>query len=348
MLNNLRLLNFRSYRDDVFEFDNSINIIVGPNAIGKTNLIEAIIFILKGSSFRVKDSDLINYGQKFLRVETNINNEQRIGLISKTAEKSNKTFKINDKTIKRLSKNHIYPSVLFEPNHLNLFILNKEYRRKYLDELVASINPEHSKLTTSYQRVLLQRNNLLKKNKIKELFPWNIRLSQLSGQIIKNRITLINTINPEVESIYQRISDSNTKIYLKYIGSLDYQDHETKFLKYLEEEALSDQLKGFTQKGAHRDDFSVEINQKNSNQNASRGELRSIVMSLKISEKNILEERFNQKIIFILDDVFSELDGQRRKYLLNELKNNQTFITTTDADMVINHLNNRYKIIALI
>ncbi len=348
MISSLKLQNFRSYKDEAFEFDNGINIIVGPNAIGKTNLIEALVFILKGSSFRVKDVDLIKDNEDFLRLEINIKDEERQVLVSRQQEKTTKTFKLNDKKYKRLSKNHTYPIVLFEPNHLNLFILNKEYRRKYLDDLVSEIEPEHNKIISQYYRALTQRNNLLKKGQLNNLFPWNLRLSQLSGKIIKNRILLIKEINPKIQKIYQKLSDSNQEVSLNYISDIDINNYETKFLNYLEKNALDDQKVGFTQRGIHREDFSAKIDDRNSTRKASRGEQRSVILSLKIAEKLILEEYQKRDVVFILDDVFSELDGQRRKFLLEEIKNNQSFITTTDADMVINHLNGSYKIIALV
>ncbi len=348
MISSLRLQNFRSYKDEAFEFDNGINIIVGPNAIGKTNLIEALVFILKGYSFRVKDIDLIKDNEEFLRLEINIKDEQRQVLVNKQQEKTIKNFKLNDKNYKRLTKNHIYPIVLFEPTHLNLFVLNKDYRRKYLDDLVSEIEPEHPKIISQYNRALIQRNNLLKKGQLNNLFPWNLRLSQLSGQIIKNRGLLIKEINPRIRKIYQKLSDSNQEVSLSYISNIDLNNYETKFLNYLEKNALDDQRVGFTQKGIHRDDFSAKIDDRNSTRKASRGEQRSIILALKIAEKLILEEYQKRDVIFILDDVFSELDGQRRKFLLDEIKNNQSFITTTDADMVINHLNDNYKIIALV
>lgn len=348
MVSSLRLQNFRSYKDEAFEFDKGINIIVGPNAIGKTNLIEAIVFILKGSSFRVKDIDLIKDKEDFLRLEVNIGPEERFVVINKEDEKTNKTFKLNDKNYKRLTKNHTYPIVLFEPNHLNLFILNKEYRRKFLDDLVSIIEPEHPKLLSQYNRALIQRNNLLKKGQLRNLFPWNLRLSQLSGQIIKNRTALIKEINPKIGKIYQKLSDSNQKIVISYESNIDLNNYETRFLDYLENYAWEDQQVGYTQKGIHRDDFSVAIDTRNTSKKASRGEQRSIILALKIAEKLILEDYQDKKVVFILDDVFSELDGQRRKFLLDEIKNNQSFITTTDADMVVNHLDDSYKIIALI
>lgn len=348
MINSIKVQKFRSYKNEAFEFDEGINIIVGPNAIGKTNLIEALIFVLKGSSFRAKDIDLIKDGEESLRIEANNDGQERIVVVSRQEEKSTKTFKINDKEYRRIGKNQAQPMVIFEPNHLNLFILNKEYRRKFLDELVIEIEPDHSRIIKQYYRALIQRNSLLKKGQTKNLFPWNLRLSQLSGQIIKNRTSLLKEINPRAQAIYQKLADSNQQMQLKYISDIDLNNYETKFLEYLEKNFIYDQQAGFTQKGIHREDFTAEIDGKNSLKKASRGEQRSIVIALKVAEKLILEDRQDKKVIFVLDDVFSELDGQRRKFLLEEIKNNQSFITTTDADMVVNHLSGNFKIIALI
>ena len=347
MINSLKLQNFRNYRLEIFEFDPSINIIVGPNGVGKTNLLEAILFLCQGTSYRAKDIDLINYNNETFQIEIEIGNQSRSARLSRNNLNS-KQFIINTKNLKLLTKNNRLPVILFEPNDLVLLNESKENRRKFLDTTIAQTTTGYSKILNQYQRTLTQRNKLLKMNAVAEqLFPWNIKLSQLAGQIIKFRLQLIDDINKNIEQIYTTISGKKTTLKLNYLSLIPTNNYETNLLQELENNFHLDKLKGHTSLGTHRDDFELILNNHQANKTASRGETRSLVLALKISQKYIIESTLLKKAIFLLDDVFSELDGQRRKFLLKELKNNQTFITTTDADMIINHLDGKYKIIPI-
>ncbi len=347
MINSLKLQNFRNYSLEIFEFDPLINIIVGPNGVGKTNLLEAILFLCQGTSYRAKDIDLINYNNETSQIEIEIGNQSRSVRLSRNNLKT-KQFTINTKNLKLLSKNNRLPVILFEPNDLTLLSESKENRRKFLDSTITQTTTGYSKILNQYQRTLIQRNKLLKMNSTAEqLFPWNIKLSQLAGQIIKFRLHLVNDINQNIEQIYATISGKKTTLQVNYLSSIPTNNYETNLLKELETNLQIDKLKGHTSFGAHRDDFELILNNHQANKTASRGETRSLVLALKISQKYIIESALQKKAIFLLDDVFSELDGQRRKFLLKELKGNQTFITTTDADMIINHLDGKHRIIPI-
>jgi DNA replication and repair protein RecF len=158
MITSIRLQNFRSYGDASFEFEPAVNIVVGPNASGKTNLLEAVLVLARGNSFRVRDSELVKFDKPWARLEANFKNHPRIVKI----QPPDKTYEIDGKVYKRLSLERTLPVVLFEPNHLQLLQRGPDQRRDYFDDLLERSQPTFKSLSSSYKRTLAQRNALLK------------------------------------------------------------------------------------------------------------------------------------------------------------------------------------------
>jgi DNA replication and repair protein RecF len=350
MIADINLQNFRSYKNDSFEFSDEVNIIVGPNASGKTNLIESILVLSKGKSYRAKDKELLKFGSDWLRLEAlTEGDKKRVLKIRKDAQPL-KSFEIESRQYTRLSPLTTLPLVLFEPNHLLMLSGGSERRRDYIDDLLEQTMPGYGSKRRQYKRVLAQRNALLKNSGNKhhdEIFPWNIRLSQLGGQIIKLRYNLLNKINVKIDSLYKELSKTTTNIKLLYETELTIENYETSLLKALEKNIELDKMRGFTTSGPHREDIKFLFNNRPSQEVASRGETRTLILGLKISELEFIEKTSKTKPILLLDDVFSELDGKRRHAVTDYLKKYQTFITTTDADAVIEHFTANANIIAL-
>src|SRR3989344_4461324 len=186
MINSLRLQNFRSYKDESLEFEKGVNIIVGPNASGKTNLLEAILVACTGDSYRAKDVELVRFGQKWARLDAQYDEQPRSIKIKLNPDKlvSSKTFEISSKPYKRPPFEKTIPVVLFEPEHLQLLNGQPELRREFLDSLLEKTLAGYSQLRRQYQRTLRQRNALLKHGLAtanKQIFAWDIRLSELGG-----------------------------------------------------------------------------------------------------------------------------------------------------------------------
>lgn len=347
MVSSLRLQNFRSYSDKTFKFDPLTNVIVGPNTIGKTNIIEALLVSRTGSSHRAKDINLISFNKQWLRIEAYDNNIKRVVKIS-NGDRLLKAFEINDKLYKRLPTSLKLPIVFFEPNHLQLLNGSPEGRRAYLDSLIGQIDENYNLLIKKYLRVLAQRNSLLKKHSLaNEFFPWNIRLSQFAGRIVAARNKTIKQINNYLPATYNRLSGDNIKTSINYLTQLPIDNYETSFLKKLEINLEVDLKSGFTLIGPHRDDFVFMFNTHQANNYASRGELRTAVLALKIIELEIIKNQLKLEPIILLDDVYSELDSLRRRALTKSIKDNQTFITTTDADSIKNHFSKTSQMIKL-
>lgn len=350
MISSIRLQYFRSYKDAAFEFEKDVNIIVGPNACGKTNLLEAILVLSKGSSYRAKDNELLSFNERWSRLEMVEEGHLRV-LKLQLDQFPLKTFDIDGKIYKRLGINSRISVVLFEPNHLLLLTGSKDLRRSFLDDLLEQINEDYSTSKRHYQKALAQRNSLLKtvyKNGSKDqLFPWNIRLSQLAGNIVKNRSIIVEKINLIIQDIYSDLADGNKEVKIIYKPQLPVNNYESHHLNKLESLVDDDIRSGFTAYGPHRDDFVLTYNGIPANLVASRGEMRTGVLALKLSEIEIIEKELGKKAIFLLDDVFSELDGHRRHALIKRLRNIQSFITTTDADIVIKELAEKFNVIAI-
>lgn len=351
MLDSLRLQNFRSYKDASFEFESGVNIIVGPNASGKTNLLEAILVVSRASSYRGKDKDLIANETSWARLDATLGNRTRTIKIELAEEGSTttKTTLTDNKEYNRLPHTKRLPVVIFEPNHLRILSGSPENRRQFFDSIIAELVPGYSEKLRRYQRTLAQRNALLKqRGGPKQLFVWNIRLTELAQNIVDARQKLIDDINARLQTLYRKIAGNKlSQVELKYQASCSVRNYSASMLGQLENSYDREVIRGFTMCGPHRDDFQILLNGQNSSQTASRGETRTLLLAIKIIELELLEQATNQKPLLLLDDVFSELDGARRQALTKQISKHQTFITTTDADVVVQHFMDNCHIIPL-
>ena len=350
MITDLRLQHFRSYSDDSFEFQPGVNIIVGPNASGKTNLLEAILVLAAGSSYRVSDAELVRRDQPWARLDSHDSNDHDRTMKLVLDPRPFKTFEMSGKIIRRLSMRDKLPVVLFEPNHLQLLAGSPEQRRAYLDDLLEQTEVGYGSLRREYKRILAQRNSLLKQPSTLvsgQLFAWNIRLSEAAGRIVRARSTVTVALNDRLSSLYGDLSHSQTHVAMAYASRFIPDNYQSGLLKKLEADVALDQIRGYTGSGPHREDLLVTFDGQPAVLSASRGESRTAVLALKILELDMLRAARDTSPILLLDDVFSELDGTRRRALTNYLKDYQTFITTTDADVVIQNFTESCHIIAL-
>jgi DNA replication and repair protein RecF len=348
MITDLRLQNFRSYGDSSFELGKGVNIIVGPNASGKTNLLEALLVLARGGSYRAKDRELVRFDKPWARIDGH--NEtgalRTVKIINEP--RPDKQYELDGKTFKRLSMQHALPVVLFEPEDLRLLSGGPERRRDYLDDLLEQTSAGYGVLRRKYRRALAQRNNLLKRQgSAAQIFPWDVRLSELAGQVVRSRTLLTDRINEDIGKLYKKLSSTRIKASLEYRAAWPADNYESRLLKELENSLDLDRVRGFTGSGPHREDLAVRFNNRPIQETASRGEVRTAVLALKIIELKIIEELRGTSPLLLLDDVFSELDGRRRHSLTDYLAPYQTFITTTDADAVVGHFTETSNVIPL-
>lgn len=335
MINDIRLQHFRSYRDAFFELNPGVNIIVGPNASGKTNLLEAVLVVARGSSYRTRDNELVQFGSSWARLDAGTPAGTRTVKI-KTEGPSPKVFEIDGQIVTRLHQSRTVPVVLFEPNHLLLMSGSPELRRTFLDDLIEQSEAGFGAVRRHYKRVLSQRNSLLKKNPRdlhQQLFVWNLRLSELGGQVAARRADLVKRLTERAPQLYRQLANQDNELTLAYDSRFHLDRYESELLHKLEASIELDILRGFTAYGPHRDDLAVFIDGHPVQESASRGETRTIVLTLKLLELQQLEDAHAVRPLLLLDDVFSELDAGRRQALTAYVEPYQAFVTTTDADM---------------
>ena len=338
----LTITDFRNIESLEFEPHESVNIIFGQNAQGKTNLVEAIWLLTGAKSFRrVKsDSEYIRFSAKKSHIEADFFDGARIQNIELNIEDRRKALLNGIKVDSASELAQQFPAVVFSPSHLSLVHAGPSERRKFIDSCLCRISPKFIRTLNDYMRAVTQRNALLKDVRkssylLDTLDVWDQSIARTASLIIKMRTKLIDRLNDKAKRIYSGISMGNEEMSLSYINSLDVNydasqplsdicaDFYNK-LKY----HLSDDIKyGVTTLGAHRDDVSITLDGKNARNFASQGQSRSIVLALKLAESEILEEAFSTKPVILLDDVMSELDSARREYLLNHIGENQVFVT---------------------
>jgi DNA replication and repair protein RecF len=349
MIGSIRLQNFRSYGEASFEFEPGVNIVVGPNASGKTNLLEAVMLLARGSSYRARDIDLVRFDKPWARLEGNFDNHSRI-LKIQLGPIADKTFDLDGKVFKRLSYERTVPIVCFEPDHRQRRSRGPDQRRDYFDELLERSRPGYKALSNRYRRTLAQRNALLKHGRgraAQQLFAWDVRLSEAGSQIAGARQALTDDINSQIGKTYTRIARHKSQVEVVYGCQFPADNYASRMLSKLQSSVERDLERGFTGSGPHREDFTFYLNNQPAGLAASRGETRSLLLALKIFELGLIEKARGQKPIFLLDDVFSELDGARRRALVARLKKHQTIITTTDAEAVLEYFSATHKLIAL-
>jgi len=335
MVQSIVLKNYRSYDSASFEFSGGVSIVIGPNASGKTNLLEAIYLLSLGSSFRVSDKFLIKETNPWARVEGIFDESLRVLKLELDEPKTRKNFEINGVKKARLTYDQTIPVVLFEPDDIRMVGGSPERRREYIDRLLIQTIPTYKKSLLSYGRALKQRNTLLKKKtQPGDLFAWNIILARSAADIVHHRQALVGYLNEHISEVYSSIADSDQKTELTYKTTIHSDNYMNRMLRELERRTALDIERGYTSVGPHRDDLAIHLNGSVAMNSASRGEARTIMLALKVLEMHKLEESRRLQPILLLDDVFSELDGLRRRKLTQYLNNRQSIITTTDADVV--------------
>ncbi len=332
----LKLTNFRNYKYQEIEFNKNKNVIYGLNGQGKTNIIEAIYYFQSGKSYRCfKEKEIINFDESWTKIEAEFEKKNSPGS-AMIFVSDKKSIRLNGVLIDRLSELvGEYSMVIFTPDYLNLIKDGPGIRRHFIDSFISQIKPVYFKNLINYYRVLKQRNNILKKKNssfLSTLDIWDNQLSTIGSEICKMRSSAIEKINSTVNLINNdnKITE-NIKLY--YIPSIkgNFEDKEN-FLNQLISSRERDMEKGITMTGPHRDDFEIFMNDINIKKYGSQGQMRTCVLKLKLSECEIIKEKTGEEPILLLDDILSELDEERRKFFLTQIRKRQIIITCTDKE----------------
>lgn len=329
----IKLTNFRSHQDFSTKLS-PLTIIVGPNGTGKTNIIESILLSSTTRSHRTNhDRDLINWQAEYGRIELDVKNDEKVKITTflTTTPTFTKSYLVDNVTKKSSEIVGLLQSVLFSPETMDLIYGPPSLRRRYLDIILCQNDAHYLRALNQYNHVVRERNKLLfhiqcGHSKADELQFWNDKLITLGSKIITERQKLCDFISQKIPAYYQSTSGTQDKTEIIYKPSVQPDNFAKNLVKDFSRELQTTS----TLSGPHRDELLFFLNDHPLAITGSRGECRSFLLSLKLAEIDYFLKIKQKPPVLLLDDVFSELDGDRRQRLTQIIQNQQTIITTTD------------------
>jgi len=331
----IKLINFRNYEKlDIDGFSKGLNLVYGDNAQGKTNLIEAINMCANGKSFRSgSDSKTILYGSggayTFVEYESKGRKQSMEALIEKDRKKSFKKNGVPLKSLKEMLGNLFV--VVFSPEDIKTAKESPSLRRAFLDGEISKIRPSYVDALKKYSEIINQKNAVLRKRETNDtqgvLRAYNVQLKEYIKIILKNRLAYVKKLNEYVGITHEMISGGVEEIDIKYSATIKNDDIGEQLEKLIPKEIYDSTCSS----GPHRDDIDIRINGRDIKTYASQGQLRTLMLAVKIACLRILGDSTGHTPILLLDDVFSELDDSRKRNLIKGIRGIQTFITTADS-----------------
>ncbi len=344
-LDHIELFSFRNIEKAEADFSSKTNALVGKNGQGKTNLVEAVYLMACGKSFRTsKYRDMIRYGEERAQITLQASGEGLPFQLKMVLDaKEGKAIFKNGVKLQKLSDFlGLFRVVLFCPEHLSLIKDGPSKRRSFIDGAICQLRPYYASLLNECNKIEAQRAALLKSAQKKSVseemfFVWNTRLSAVSVKIACIRADYLKLLTEKAPRHYKAISGAKESLSLSYVSDvfkedLSREEMEEKYLSLLENNLSQDIRYGFTQKGIHRDDMEIFLDTRLARSFASQGQQRSAVLALKLAEGEISEEMTGNSPVYLLDDVLSELDGERREYITSGLAGKQVILTGTDKE----------------
>jgi DNA replication and repair protein RecF len=355
-LKSLEVFGFKNLKSKKYDFSFKLNAFLGKNGVGKTNLLDAIYYLaMTKSYFNFYEWQNIDFEENFFFINGVFQKGDKMDLISCTLKRGEKkTIKKNDKAYSRLM-DHIgnYPIVIISPYDQDLIREGSESRRNFLDSMISQIDKQYLQNLSLYQRILAQRNALLKealktKNlSFETLEIYNEQLNNYGEKIFKKRSFFLIEFSKKFEFWYEKITQNKEKVRLIYKSLLS----ENSLKNLLENSRQKDLLLGYTTQGIHKDEIDFILNDFLIRKIGSQGQQKSFLIALKLAQFDFIKEKIGLSPILLLDDIFDKLDQNRIKYLI-QLVNishfGQVFLTDTHKDRTQNLLSNmEYEIFDL-
>jgi len=357
-LEKLSLVNYKNFDSQEFLFDTKINCFVGSNGVGKTNVLDAIYHLSFGKSyFNPIATQNIKHGEEFFVVDGQFEKEERQEKIICSLKRGNKKIiKRNGKTYDKFS-DHIgfLPLVIISPSDRDLITEGSDTRRKFMDGVISQSNKEYLRALINYNKVLLQRNSLLKYFAANHTFDattlgvYNEQLQQYGVVIFKERVAFLDAFIPIFKEQYAAISNAKEEVSITYASKLLDKD----LLQLLEENIERDRALQYTSVGIHKDDLLLEIDGHPIKKFGSQGQQKSFLIALKLAQFHFIKEQAKTTPILLLDDIFDKLDENRVSQivsLVDDVNFGQIFISDTHADRtenVVKNIHQSYKIFKL-
>ena len=337
-LERLSLRDFRNFESlELSELSHGINVFVGRNAMGKTNLIEAINYLSCGKSFRgTQDSKLIREGQPFAGIFAGYSTGSHRGKIEiGIFGEAKRSVKLNGLPIKKISElMGAMNSIVFAPEDLRIIKESPSLRRRMMDMELCKISSGYYRDVQSYVLALKSKNKLLKDMHAKDgvIEAYNVQLAQYGAGIIRRRRIFVEKLNQYGAAFYQNLQNVTESIQIRYKSSTEAENIQTGLLEKMQINAKREREIGISLVGPHREDLEILINGKDSKIYASQGQQRTALLAIKLAALEIAQEQTGESPILLLDDVFSELDKRRKESLMEIVSKKQVFITCTDID----------------
>ncbi len=343
ILKSLTIKNFKSYTAETFSFSSGFNLIIGENAQGKTNLLEAIHFLLAFKPFKqLRVDEIIHFGSNECGLKGEIESKTSFDEVHILVNENHKTIKINGKIVYKTSKVYgKYNVVTFLPNDIELVKGSAQGRRNYLDSVISALRPEHLPDLKLYQRALMQRNAVLAKSSslsVEQIEVWDKKLAEIGSLVVSRRLEYIDKIEPMLTKIYRETSGLDQEISINYKSSFSItRNLQQSFEEKLKLNFNQDRRRLHTTVGPHRDQIGFSISGRDSASFASQGEAKNLALTLKACEIELIKAELGRTPILLLDDVTSELDANRKRFLFKMLQRfeGQIFITTTSIKEIL-------------
>jgi len=357
-LKKISLFNYKNFSEADFEFDPKINCFTGKNGIGKTNVLDAIYHLAAGKSyFNPLAVQNIRHGEEFFVIDGAFEIKNRTEQIVCSLKKGQKKIlKRNSKTYDKFS-DHIgfIPLVIISPADRDLIVEGSETRRKFIDTVISQLDPKYLQELIQYQKILAQRNALLKYFALNHVFEsdtlsiYNEQLNELGQQIFEKRTNFLADFIPIFNKHHQTITDSAETVQLVYESSLASKD----LLTLLDENLIRDRALQYTSVGIHKDDLSFEIDHYPIKKFGSQGQQKSFLIALKLAQFDFIKKKCGEKPILLFDDIFDKLDETRVGKIVEMVNNDdfgQMFISDTHSkrtESVIKSTHQSYRIFTL-
>ncbi len=354
IIKKIYIRNFRNIKEAELSFDNDLNIFVGKNAQGKTNLMEALSVCLGGSFRHVRFSQYIPAddpkAEVFIQLHFTDDDNVRENMVEYSVVDGKVSVKYNGLKMNDAAELYgVLKYVVFIPEHLNLIKGSPEFRRNYLDDVAVMQTKTHLKKLFRYNRGLKQRNNILSfinpnissAEISAQLVSWNEIMAGEGINVTYGRLKYFAFLKEYAADIYSQLTEGSEKLDMDYYSSIfktdsiNFNDVNLLFNKYISEleKNLDTEMKlHYTLAGIHRDDVNFYINGMAARDYASQGQLRSAALALKLSEAEIIRRKNKTCPVVILDDILSELDHVRRNFVINNIEKSQVFITCCNID----------------
>ena len=355
ILKELTMKDWRNYEELRLSFYPTLNIFLGPNGQGKTNLLESIFYLCYAKNFRGnKDKELVHWNRHYFRLQAMFaldEGERTHHLEIYYDAVHRKMLRLNGVKYGRMRSLPARPSaVLFTPDDLSIIKGSPSQRRQFIDRELEALYVEYDSTRLSYERVLSQRSELLRDirrghAKRSLLVPWNLQMVDLGVQMIRHRLDLLSFLVPQARRIHDFITKGAGALDVTYqstLGAVLHEDNTTMkriFMERLQEVEDEEVAKGQNLIGPHRDDLIFYENGIDLRTYGSQGQQRSAILSMKMAAIDAYEQILSQKPLLLLDDVMSELDYERQRAVMEIVikKKIQTFITGTGLDFTFNH-----------